>query len=318
MSNNLVGFRTVFDNTINNELQDNLIEFFDWGLLEKGNYFNVTLGETSHEGFDYSRLQPSISEHYSEGQAWEGFRKNWIWQSGVNPPSGIDAPIVGTNNVIPGISGIYVDDTFYPSDTVGQYSHCVDYFNGTVVFNDPIPTGSKVQAEYSYKYINLIYANAVPWLREVQTNTLQNKTLNPIPTEMKIQLPAIAVEVVPARTMKGLQLGGGQWVYTDVLFHCIAENDITRNSLVDIVSYQNDRSIKTFDTVSISSSNDFSLDYRGVPNSGALSYPQMLSKYPGSPIFLKSVRSSDSSVINSNIYLASVRFTVESVSKILS
>ena len=208
--------------------------------------------------------------------------------------------------------------TSRPSDTAGAYSHYVDYFNGTVIFNTPIATGSKVQAEYSYKYINVVYANAVPWLREVQTNTLQNKPLNPIPTEMKIQLPAIAVEVVPARTMKGLQLGGGQWVYTDVLFHCIAENDITRNSLVDIVSYQNDRSIKTFDTASISLSNAFSLDYRGVPNSGALSYPQMVSNYPGSTIFLKSVRSSDSYVINSNIYLGTVRFTVESVSKILS
>lgn len=318
MSNKLVGFKTVFDNTINNELQDNLIEFFDWGLLEKGNYFNTSLGETSPQGLDYSLLKPSKSEHYSEGQAWEGFRKNWIWQSGISPPSGFIPPFVGSNNAIPGISGVYVDDTFYPSDTSGAYSHYVDYFNGTVIFNTPIATGSKVQAEYSYKYINVVYANAVPWLREVQTNTLQNKPLNPIPTEMKIQLPAIAVEVVPARTMKGLQLGGGQWVYTDVLFHCIAENDITRNSLVDIVSYQNDRSIKTFDTASISLSNAFSLDYRGVPNSGALSYPQMVSNYPGSTIFLKSVRSSDSYVINSNIYLGTVRFTVESVSKILS
>ena len=318
MSNKLVGFKTVFDNTTNNELQDNLIEFFDWGLLEKGNYFNTSLGETSPQGLDYSLLKPSKSEHYSEGQAWEGFRKNWIWQSGISPPSGFIPPFVGSNNAIPGISGVYVDDTFYPSDTTGAYSHYVDYFNGTVIFNTPIATGSKVQAEYSYKYINVIYANAVPWLREVQTNTLQNKPLNPIPTEMKIQLPAIAIEVVPARTMKGLQLGGGQWVYTDVLFHCIAENDITRNSLVDIVSYQNDRLIKTFDTASISSSNAFSLDYRGVPNSGALSYPQMVSNYPGLAIFLKSVRSSDSYVINSNIYLATVRFTVESVSKILS
>ena len=32
-----------------------------------------------------------------------------------------------------------------------------DYFNGRVVFDTAIPTGSKVQAEYSYKYINVLY-----------------------------------------------------------------------------------------------------------------------------------------------------------------
>jgi hypothetical protein len=42
---NLKGFTNVFDTTLNNELQDNLVEFLDWGLLEKGNYQNVTLGE---------------------------------------------------------------------------------------------------------------------------------------------------------------------------------------------------------------------------------------------------------------------------------
>lgn len=41
----LKGFDSIFDQTLNNELQDNIVEFLDWGLLEKGNYFNVTIGE---------------------------------------------------------------------------------------------------------------------------------------------------------------------------------------------------------------------------------------------------------------------------------
>ena len=39
---NLKGFDSVFDATLNNELQDNIVEFFDWTLLRKGNYFNTT------------------------------------------------------------------------------------------------------------------------------------------------------------------------------------------------------------------------------------------------------------------------------------
>ena len=123
---NLKGFNSVFDNNISNEIQDNMIEFLDWTLLEKGNYFNVTKGETSPNGYDYSKLRISSNQHYASGQAWEGFRKNWIWQSGITPPSGTDAPIVGDSVAIPGISGVYVDDTFYSSSTSGAYSHKVD------------------------------------------------------------------------------------------------------------------------------------------------------------------------------------------------
>jgi len=69
----LKGFSTVFETTLNNELQDNLIEFFDWGLLEKGNYFNTTKGETSNAGTDYSKLTLSKSQSFASGRAWEGF-----------------------------------------------------------------------------------------------------------------------------------------------------------------------------------------------------------------------------------------------------
>jgi hypothetical protein len=55
----LKGFNEIFDTTLNNELQDNVIEFLDWGLLEKGNYFNVTLNEQSPNNNDYSLLRPS-------------------------------------------------------------------------------------------------------------------------------------------------------------------------------------------------------------------------------------------------------------------
>ena len=66
----LKGFNNVFETTLNNELQDNLVEFFDWGLLEKGNYFNAELGETSSNGQDYSKLTLSNTQSYASGRAW--------------------------------------------------------------------------------------------------------------------------------------------------------------------------------------------------------------------------------------------------------
>lgn len=319
---NLKGFDSVFDNTLGNEIQDNLVEFFDWALLEKGNYQNITLGELSPNGNDYSKLRQSSNPNYPSGLAWEGFRQNWIWQSGV---SFSPAPIVGTNNAIPGISGVYVDDTFYPSDTSGTYSHKVDYYNGRILFDNPVSSGSKVQAEYSYKYINIIYANSLPWLREIQYRSLDfpssfnsnNRGEFMIPSESRVQLPAIAVEIVPKRTLRGYQLGGGQFVDTDVLFHCLAEDEFTRNKLVDIVSLQNEKTIWMFDSNKIANSGDFPLNYLGIPVSGALRYPDLVYQYYKGKMRFKNSSVQNMELINSNFYAGIVRMTIETIEELI-
>lgn len=315
---NLKGFDSISDNTLGNEIQDNLIEFLDWALLQKGNYQNVTLGELAPNGQDYSKLRPSSNPHYTSGLAWEGFRKNWVWQSGVsyNPP-----PLVGTNNAIPGISGIYVNNVFYPSSTSGTYAHKVDYYNGRVIFNTPVSSGNTVKAEYSYKYINIIYANSLPWLREIQYRTLDfptsfnvtNKGDFNLPAENRVQLPAIAVEIVPKRSLRGYQLGGGQFVDTDVLFHCLAEDEFTRNKLVDIVSLQNEKTIHMFNSNSIANSGDFPLDYKGIPVSGALRYPDLINKHFRGKVRLKNSTVQGMDLVNSNFYAGIVRMTVETI-----
>ena len=315
---NLKGVDHIFDATLNNELQDNIIEFLDWNLMNKGNYFNVTKGELSPSNSDYSLLRLSSAPHYSPGQAWDGFRKNWIWQSGI---SASPTPLVGSNNAYPGVSGVYVNDVFQPSSGVGTYAHTVDYFNGRVVFDNPIPTGSKVQVEHSYKYVNIIYANNVPWLREVQYRTLdvpssfslKDKGEFEIPSEMRIQLPAIAVEVVPRRAFKGYQLGGGKYVYTDVLFHCIAEDSYTRNSLLDIVTFQEGKTIYLFNSNTIADSVDFPIDYRGVPTSGAYRYPDLIENHKSTQVRFIDFNVQGMEMLNSNFSAGIARCTTEAI-----
>ena len=316
MSFHLKGFDSVQDTTLNNEIQDNMVEFFDWALLKKGNYFNVTLGETAPNGYDYSKLRLSSDERFTAGTCWEGVRNNWVWQSGVNNSP---APLVGTNNTKPGISGVYVDDTFYPTTTTGDYAHHVDYFNGRVLFDSPIPTGSKVQVEHSYKWINIVYANSVPWLREVQYRSYDingeffqaAKGDWDMPPEARLQLPAIAIEIVPRRTITGYQLGGGSYVDTDVLFHCLVEDEITRNKLVDIVSLQNDKTFYAFNSNSIAASGDFPLDYKGSPVSGAMNFEELVLKHYGPDIRLKNSSVQGMDVINSNFCAGIVKLTAE-------
>ena len=312
----LKGFDSIQDYSLNNNIQDALVEYFDWALLEKGNYFNVTKGELAPNGQDMSRLRLSSNDSFASGQVWEGFRQNWVWQSGVSGVN-LDAPIVGTNVDSPGISGVYINDQFEPTSGVGQYSHYIDYFNGRVVFDSPIPTGSVVQAEYSYKFINVVYSNNVPWLREIQSDTLQ-PTSNfydvstgswDIPPESRLQLPAIAFEIVPVRRFKGYQLGGGQWVYTDIVAHCIAEDEQTRNMLVDIVSLQNDKSIQIIDSDKLHTEDKYPLNSYGSPNPSALLYPEIIESYNGGNFRIENTIVENMDMTTPDLFGGIVRFT---------
>jgi len=316
----LIGFNNVFSSNLNNELLDSLVEFFDYELLKKGNYFNSSLGEMSPRGFDYSKLKQSSSQHHVSGEAWEGFRSNWIWQSGL-APSGMTPPLVGTNNAIPGLSGVYVDSTFYPSTTTGAYEHKVDYFNGRIIFDNAISTTSTVQAEFSYKYINVLYASNLPYIREIQYRTMDKSSFfnddskgdYNIPAEMRIQLPAIAIEIVPNRSIRPFEMGNiaKKFVKTDVLFHCLAEDAVTRNKLVDIVSLQADNLVPVLNSDKIAASGAFPLDYQGIPNSGALRYNDLSSKYSRGSMRLLNPQVQGMDMLNSNLYGGIVRITTE-------
>ena len=316
----LKGFTSVQNSSLSNDIQDTLVEYFDWALLEKGNYFNVNLNETSPEGEDYSRLRLSSDEQYASGQVWEGFRTNWVWQSGVSGVD-VDAPIVGTDRDRPGVSGVYVNDVFEPSSGVGTYAHKVDYYNGRVIFDSAIPSGSKVQAEHSYKYINVVYANNVPWLREIQTNTLGPNdnfldvgkgAWDTLP-QSRLQLPAIAIEVVPQRRFEAYQLGGGQIVYTDILCHCIAEDEYTRNMLIDIVSLQNRKTFFLLDNNTINDSGAFPLDYTGTPVPSALHFPELLDQYNGGKVWIDSITVNDMSMATSEVFGGIVRLSTKGI-----
>ena len=305
------------DSTPSNILQDNIIELFDWGILDAGGFQNVSIPTTGQYGGTKHKLRLVDDPRYTSGQVWEGFRSNWVWQSGVTHTP---APLVGTVNNTPGVSGVYVDDVFYASSgTTGTYAHSIDHFNGRVIFDSPIPTGSKVQAEYSYKYINVVYANSVPWLRQIQYRTYEpngefltaGKGAWDDNPEKRLQLPAIAIEVVPRRQMRGYQLGGGQWVQTDILFHCIAEDSITRNALVDMVSFQNDKTIHMFNSNSIADSGHFPLDYMGVPVSGAKMYPDLAKDHYSKDIRLQNASIQGMDMINNNLFGGIVKLTAE-------
>jgi hypothetical protein len=309
----LKGFTNLGDATLTNHIRENFISFLDYGLLEKGNFDNVTIPTTGYYGGLEHVLQPVDDPRYNYGQVWEGFRSNWVWQSGLGALTSVD-------NANPGVSGVHVDSTFYPASGTGTFAHHINHPLGRVVFDTAIDTSKTVTCQYSYKYINVTQADGLNWFQEIQKRAGRAENTNfpnsgdyAILADNRYQLPAIGIEVASNRTMKPYQLGGGQSVFTEYLFHCVAEDSYTRDSLIDIVSLQHLKNMKAFDLNKIADTGTFPLDYRGVPVSGALSYPELLSKHEGVHIRLEDVQMDSVYSISPDIHVGTVKFTAETI-----
>lgn len=308
----LKGFTTFGDATITTHIRENLISFFDYGLLEKSGFINVEIPTTGYYGGLDHQLRVVDDPRYTHGQVWEGFRSNWVWESGIGA-------LTSNDNAYPGVSGVYIDEDFYPVSTTGEFSHHINHPLGRVVFDSAIDIDSTVTCNYSYKYVKITKADGLEWFKQIQeysersdnTNFVNNSGEWSILADNRVQLPAIGIELINSRKMVGYQLGGGQTIFTDFLFHCVAEDTYTRDHLVDIVSYQNDKVFKAYSLEKISDNNVFPLDYRGVPVSGALAYPNLISQYEGNHIRLIDTSIDSIYSLTPNIHIGTVKVKTE-------
>jgi len=282
------GVSNIGDSLLTEQLEVNLTEFLNWGFLHVGGFTNIVVPTSGCWGGDYHRLRPVHSPYYSDGQVWEGFRQNWVWESGAVHNS--DYPIR--------VSGVFVDGSFQPSSGIGTYAHHVNYPLGRIVFDSPISTTSTVTTEYTYRYVH-VYRHNEPWFKEIMYRSFRADDLHflqsgsgiwSVPAGNRLQLPAVVIEVVPTTSFTGLQLGGGQIVFKDILFHVLAETAYDRNNITDIISYQNNKVIMTFDLNRMFSEDKFPLDHNGSIRDGALSYEQLIQASGNGGYFWKKAR----------------------------
>jgi hypothetical protein len=342
-STELSKIKHVGDSTLSPIMQDNLIEFFDWGILSAGGFFNIEIPTSGQYGGDKHKLRLVDDPRYTKGQVWEGFRSNWVWQSGLSTaeqPNTLiklkpDAVTYPNSSNYPGVSGVFITDTsvgfdgFAPASGVGQYQYHVDYPNGRLVFENAISTSAAITAEFTHKWVNVVRADE-SFFREVQYRSLRadgDFTLTGSGdysqlAESRLQLPAIAIEVAQTRNMKPFSMGSlSHWVNTDVLFHVLAEEDYTRDKLLDIVSLQQDKTIFLFDSDMIGRNDAFPLDYRGMVKTDAKRYPELVApsgsggfRYMGignGSLTFKDARIQISDTINENLYHGVVRINTE-------
>jgi hypothetical protein len=272
----LKGVTDVSQSTLCDQLESNIIEFFNWGMLCIGGFNNVQIGAASGAyGGDMSRLRPVSDPNYINGQVWEGFRQDWVWQSGIEY---VVQPIP--------VSGVYINSVFYPLNTTGVYSHHINYPLGRVTFDNPLPTDGSavVQANYSYR-LYTFQTSDQNWFRQVMFESFRvdksdflqfGSGVWNVLAQDRVQLPAVVVDVIPRRSMYGYELGGTVQVHQDILFHIFTENPYDRKSMLDYITYQKDKTIPLFDKNLMSAANAFPLDYNGSIASGAMCFPDLV------------------------------------------
>lgn len=308
-----IGVQSLGQSLLINELINNYKSFLDWGFLNIGGFTNVSIPTANISNFNLHILKPTKDPNYPANTVWQTPRKDWVYESGISY-SGIQP-----NN----FSGVYIGSSFYPAPTgTSSLGYKIDYPDGRIVFNQPVPSGSSVSASYSYKNIQIYKMEEFPYWKEIQQAVLENKTgFNlsdkgefSISAEKRIQLPAVIIEAVARSSSKPLQLGDiSQIVEQDLLFHILSDNPRDKNNIIDILRLQKDRMLFLYNTDNVVKSGLYPLNYDGSKNINGQNYDIIVNDptYQWTKCRIKDVTVSDINFINIRLYGAIIRITNE-------
>lgn len=288
-------------------LEDNMKSFLDWGFLNIGGFIDASIPPSGTIGFSF--LKPVQDPAFTNNTVWESPRKDWVYETGVVHRS--RSPI--------NISGVYLNNTFLPSPTgSGSYGYSINYPLGRVVFNNPISSGSKVCLNYSYRYIQVYKANESPWWKEVQKNTYNVSRINTsdynITANHRIQLPCIIIETIPRTSMIPFELGTSEnIIIQDIFLHIFTENAVQRNSIIDTLILQKDKTLYLNNINEINKNNVNALNFKGQPNPSGLNYHQLQnnSAYFMNKCFVRNATINELNTFSTSLHNGIVRWSIE-------
>lgn len=299
-----------------NEIEYGLKNFCDYAFLKIGAWENVTTGTLGVYGGSLSQLHVVDDPNFTDNTVFQGIRKDWIWETGINYSS----PTGGTFN--PLSIQVYVSGTLVNTGTSG-HTHHINYPLGRVVFDSPHSTGA-IKAQYSYRAVQTYLADDLNWWFEIQYNTfnpiekqwLQNLTSGDfsLSATNRIQLPAVVIECLSNRYAQPFELGTlVARNKQDVLFHVISQDRYTRNNMVDIFTLMQNKTIILGDTDTIYRNQAFPLDERGMKLNNALMYPDIVgnTNYVFRTAFIDNIVATDIKTDHPNLHWAIIRAKLE-------
>lgn len=299
------------------QLESNLKVHCDWALLGIGGWTDVNAPTSGAFGGDFNILRLVDDPSYTDGQVWEGARKDWVYETGVGY---IDATGGGPHN--PNVVGIPTVDAV--AATTGTYH--VNYPLGRIIFDTAESITAEVKVTYAMRDIQVYRADDAPWFRELQFRSyrLDDEQYSQVGSgnwsmgsHHRVQFPAVIIEVVPRSNNTPYEMGNGSLVrHQDVLFHVLAESRWMRNTLLDIFMNQDDKAIYLFDGNKISESGDFPLDFRG-ELVGTKMYPDLVEPdgvgYRWKTCHFTNAQAAEIDSINPALHQGVVRLTAEVV-----
>jgi len=297
---------------LSSHLEQNLKVFMDWSFLGVGAWTNINMPTSGAYGGDFSDLRLVDDPSYTLGQIWEAVRQDWVYETGIEYTA-------GTPNVL---TGIFVNGVSYATgDSI--FGHHYNYGLGRVVFDSAITITSVVELNYSYRNVHVHRADTSPWWDELQYDTMRPDDSHFSATTSgtwstlanhRVQLPSVILEIVPRRDFEPYQLGDlTQWINQDTLFHVIAQSKWERNQLLDILSFQNDKTIWLFDSNLIAADTGFPLDFRGMLLPNPNMYPSFVqhgSKYQWLKCQFTNTSINEVRTLNPRLHKGSVRTTL--------
>jgi hypothetical protein len=331
------GVSSIGEKLILAQIENNIKSFLEWGFLNIGGFINVQRNQTNIYNNPLSKLKPTEDPNYQNGQVWQTIRKDWIWENDITytrciTPVGettsdpCPSPYVQTSSPVL-INGIYVNNVFYPLNTIGQYAYKIDYINSRVIFNNPINLNSIVEMEYSYRWVQVYSYDNAKWWQQLQYKTDDNlahfNQLNKgdfsILSNNRVQLPAIIIESIARGLSKPFQLGDKSLVMKqEIMLHIVAENMADRNNLIDILRLQQDKFIRMYDTnlVILDGVQPFNID--GTLNPDRLNYGDLIfdNDYIWLNARLTDIFASEVQSFSPFLSEANVKLTVETISEI--
>ena len=133
------GVSNIGETQLLTEIENNLKQYVDWSMLCIGGWTDVII-QTPDVDDGYGGSQETLrwveDPSYNNGQVWQGFRKDWVYESGIN----FEVDGTGYDPINIQDSGVSINGTF---QTTGYY---INYPLGQVIFDNAIVTGSEVKS----------------------------------------------------------------------------------------------------------------------------------------------------------------------------
>ena len=311
-------------NYVSNQLEYNLRDFIDYGILSAGGFVNVKRNRNNIHGNSPDRLYPVQDPNYKNGQIWQTMRKNWVYETGIGGGYTFTGSLASNDGSLPAyITGIKVNDTTtINTSTTGTYDHSLDYLNGRVIFDSAISMTTKLNLDYSYKWVQVYTYSDAEWWQEIQYATDENAKHHKskdkgdffVDPKNRVQLPAVVIEIIPRSSSTPYRLGDHSMVLDqDILIHVVADNYFDRNNICDMIRLQEDRIIKLYDINTVSKSGVYPYKMDGTLNPTRIQYDDLVNNdtYYYNNCRLKNMVVSTVESVNPDLFESTIRTTAE-------